>query len=105
MQTRLLFLIIFFSMNAANAEILDGTFTETGGESTYMVNLQNDNGHVYMGTASQTENGPMIVNVTDGAGESYTGFAASNEVDGYDVYLKNPKTGTTSLGSVDVDEF
>lgn len=105
MKTGALLIILFCFSNALYADVLEGSFTETGSDNTYTVNIQNDNGHVFTGTASVITNGTLLVNVDDGEGETYTGYAEGNDIDGYALFLKNPKTGLMATGDVDVNEF
>jgi hypothetical protein len=98
--------LILIQPALAEPDLLDGSFTETGSENVYTVNLQNDLGHVYTGTAAVLQDGSMKVNVQDGMGDNLTGFAKEDaDGDGYDISLKNPVTGDAAVGNVDVSEF
>lgn len=105
MKTGIL-IVIFISVSCpVLADEMEGSFTDNGSKGTYTVNLQNDLGHVYTGTAQVLGNGSMCVKVDDSAGEAFTGFALYDDTDIYDVYLKNPKTGELATGKVNVDQY
>lgn len=104
MKTRflvLIFLLIFFPGVVLSQE-LEGSFTDTGGEGSYLVNLENDLGHVYIGTAVDRGDGTLKVFVSDGGAENYTGIATPDATSGFNFELKNNVTGETSDGSADV---
>lgn len=108
MKTGIILILSFLlssALFAREAQELEGTFTETGGLNTYDVNLQNDEGHVWRGTASLVDPTTLLVDVTDGEGDAYRGYAEHNEIDQFDLYLKNPETGWRTIGTADPDDF
>lgn len=99
------FAIIFFSSHAMAYE-LEGTLTDTGGDGSYTVSLENDEGHVYNGNASQLADGTLKVHVDDGNGETYSGLATKDETGIYNFNLKNDVSGDPATGTLEeIDEY
>jgi len=105
MKNGILLILCFCLSSGLWAQDFDGSFTQTGSEDTYTVNLQNDNGHVYTGTATDVGNGKLIVKVDDGAGEGYNGVAQDNGYGDFEILLINSKTGEAATGTVDIFHF
>lgn len=98
----ILMMFLCLPITATAALELDGSLTDTGSEGTYQVNLENsDNGHVYNGTAIDMGDGHLKVDVSDGAGESFTGVAVPDENDDYSFMLHNTVSGAEATGTMD----
>ena len=63
--------------------------------------MQNDDGHYYTGNARTESNGTLVITVTDGKGDTFSGHAKLNDEGGYDLHLKNPVSGVQANGELE----
>lgn len=102
MKKGLLILSVLALSNASCAYQLSGDF-HINDDDTYSVQLFNNVGRYYIGSAEERADGSLDVRVQDMYGEEYSGTAKKYAYQSYVLQLQNDATGKDAQGTMKED--